>query len=247
MNQKILSSTDSWQYAIQQFHSLEKKLRGGEMEIAEVGDLVHASVMVQDILSNVPNQVAYMNDWGCERLGHSLEEIQDMGAAYYSRFFVQEQMQYIQHCFSQYILNEDAHDSFHFHQLVKTRSGNEADWYFTMCKFIAPKLREEQPTKLLVVSSPVADLEQIRKQLDLMANQNIYRMRHFAKFQALTKREKEIITLLAEGCSAREIADRLFISLLTVETHRKNIRKKLDINNFAGIIKFALAFDLITY
>ncbi|MFT3677622.1 MAG: response regulator transcription factor [Chitinophagaceae bacterium] len=61
----------------------------------------------------------------------------------------------------------------------------------------------------------------------------------------LTKREKEILVLVAEEMSNQEIADKLFISLRTVETHRFNIIQKLGIKNTAGLVKEAIRRGLI--
>ena len=55
----------------------------------------------------------------------------------------------------------------------------------------------------------------------------------------LSKRELEIIKHLAQGMSNKEIADALFISPRTVDTHRTNIMRKLDVNNVVGIVRFA--------
>lgn len=55
----------------------------------------------------------------------------------------------------------------------------------------------------------------------------------------LTEREKEIIRLSARGKSSNEIADELFLSPHTVNTHRRNIYKKLRISNIKELIKFA--------
>lgn len=56
----------------------------------------------------------------------------------------------------------------------------------------------------------------------------------------ITKREKEIIQLIALGNSNKQIADKLFISIKTVDTHRVNLMKKLNIHNAAGITRFAI-------
>jgi DNA-binding NarL/FixJ family response regulator len=61
----------------------------------------------------------------------------------------------------------------------------------------------------------------------------------------LTKREKEIVELIAAGKSNQEIADALFISLRTVETHRLNVYQKLDVKNTAGLIKEAVKRGLV--
>lgn len=55
----------------------------------------------------------------------------------------------------------------------------------------------------------------------------------------LTNREKEIIKLITKGLSNPQIAEKLFISPKTVDTHRTNLMKKLGVNNVAGLIRFA--------
>jgi DNA-binding NarL/FixJ family response regulator len=61
----------------------------------------------------------------------------------------------------------------------------------------------------------------------------------------LTKREKEILKLIAEEFTNQQIADQLFISLRTVETHRLNITQKLGVKNAAGLVKEAIKRGLI--
>jgi two-component system nitrate/nitrite response regulator NarL len=61
----------------------------------------------------------------------------------------------------------------------------------------------------------------------------------------LTDREREIVKLIAKEYSNKDIAEELFISERTVETHRKNIFKKTGTNNLVGLIKFAYANNLI--
>ena len=56
----------------------------------------------------------------------------------------------------------------------------------------------------------------------------------------LTNREVEILKLIAEGFSNREVGDKLGISPRTVDTHRTNIMEKLEIKNIAGLIRYAI-------
>ncbi|MBS4058418.1 MAG: response regulator transcription factor [Bacteroidales bacterium] len=60
------------------------------------------------------------------------------------------------------------------------------------------------------------------------------------KKAVLTEREIEILKLIAEGLSNKEIGDKLFISHRTVDTHRTNLMKKLDVSNIAGLIRYAI-------
>lgn len=62
----------------------------------------------------------------------------------------------------------------------------------------------------------------------------------------ISDREMEIIKLIAEGLSNKEVADKLFLSTHTVTTHRKNIMNKLGVNNTAGLVLFAVRENLIS-
>jgi two-component system response regulator NreC len=56
---------------------------------------------------------------------------------------------------------------------------------------------------------------------------------------ALTRRENEILRLLADGCSNKEIAERLFVSLSTVHTHRTNLMRKLNLQGRHELVRYA--------
>ena len=56
----------------------------------------------------------------------------------------------------------------------------------------------------------------------------------------LTNREREVLKLIANELTTNEIADKLFISTHTVETHRKNLLSKLNVKNIAGLVRFAV-------
>lgn len=62
---------------------------------------------------------------------------------------------------------------------------------------------------------------------------------------ALTKREKEVLAQIAEGMTNAEIAEKLFISVDTVETHRKNLYSKLNVKNSVMLVRFAMENKLI--
>jgi DNA-binding NarL/FixJ family response regulator len=65
-------------------------------------------------------------------------------------------------------------------------------------------------------------------------------------FTLLSPREREVLQLMAEGLGTRQIADQLNISVSTVETHRRQLKTKLQIDNYAGLIKFAISEGLTT-
>ncbi len=61
----------------------------------------------------------------------------------------------------------------------------------------------------------------------------------------LTRREREVVQLLAEGCSNKEVAARLGISVKTAETHRANIMRKLDLHSLSELVRYAIRNKLI--
>ena len=63
--------------------------------------------------------------------------------------------------------------------------------------------------------------------------------------RGLSEREVEVLAALAEGLSNKQIGDKLFISPRTMDTHRTNLMKKLDMHNVAGLVRIAIAAGLV--
>jgi DNA-binding CsgD family transcriptional regulator len=81
--------------------------------------------------------------------------------------------------------------------------------------------KSRKSSKLLELIAPVSGA-QVKKEARIAANEG---------YAPLTRREKEIMLLVSQGCSSKEIACRLFISKHTVESHRKHILHKLSVKN----------------
>lgn len=65
------------------------------------------------------------------------------------------------------------------------------------------------------------------------------------RVELLTKREKEVLVMIAEGMSNKQIAEKIDISVRTVEAHRAHLMDKLDLENVQEIVKFAMQMGLI--
>lgn len=102
-----------------------------------------------------------------------------------------------------------------------------------------------------------ASVEEIEKALKTVLDGNLYlslSMEHMLKptsslqvgaLPALTRREKEVLQLIADGKTNAQIAQELFISPLTVDSHRKNLLTKLNVHNTAGLIRLAIEQHLL--
>jgi DNA-binding NarL/FixJ family response regulator len=66
-----------------------------------------------------------------------------------------------------------------------------------------------------------------------------------SSLDVLTPRQRQILQLVAEGFGTRQIAERLFLSVKTVETHRAQIMQRLDIHDVPGLVRFAIRHGLL--
>ena len=76
-------------------------------------------------------------------------------------------------------------------------------------------------------------------------NKETNKRKRFQKHEILTTREKQILTHIAQGESNKDIADKLFLSVRTVEAHRNNIKIKLKLGSVADFTKYAISKNLI--
>ena len=103
-------------------------------------------------------------------------------------------------------------------------------------------------------------LKDATKQEIIMALQEVSKGREYVSFSVaealkksmpndqlpvLTKREKEILEMIAEGLTNHEIAARLFLNSTTIDSHRKNMLTKFNVKNTAALIKIAMSNHLI--
>jgi len=72
-----------------------------------------------------------------------------------------------------------------------------------------------------------------------------YKSRIDKKSDVLTLRERQVLQLIAEGKTTRDVASLLFISVKTAETHRSRLMQKLDIHETAGLVRYAIRRGLV--
>ncbi len=89
---------------------------------------------------------------------------------------------------------------------------------------------------------PMLKEQMLRNMLQFKERQDTH---NTDKLPLLTRREKEILQLIIQEYSNQEIADKLFLSLRTVENHRFNIQQKLDTKNTVGMVKIAIQMGLV--
>ncbi len=238
-----LNHTEISDISSQQVFTLEKKIHHGEFSIESVGDYLPGNVLVTDLskLSTV-----YMNKSGCNILKHSVEELNELGPEYFQRFFVPEEMGVFVPTYLSMQREQDASRIYNFAHRVKTMSDGSYKWYFASAKLLYTP-GQDVSDKMLLIVNEVNSLGNIAKKINNVLEESDWMKANFKKLCRLSKREKEILGLLAGGYSTAQISDTYCLSKLTVSTHRRNIIEKLGVKTFAELYKFAVAFGLIVY
>lgn len=239
-NKLTLKETET--IANRQIFALENGYTKGLYSLDDIGDLVPGAITVQNVESR---QVTFMNDWGCEMLNHSMDEINDMGSKYFDTFFLPEQSSNFLKGMVDYVQREDTSSLYSFFHLVRTGKDMKLSWYYAVCKFLRKDTSDGISKNVILIANPVSGMGLMVNKINKVLEENLYVAKNYRQFAALTKREKEVLKLLAEGRKSAEISDLLFISQHTVQTHRKSIKKKTELRSFAELVRFAIAFELI--
>ncbi len=98
----------------------------------------------------------------------------------------------------------------------------------------------------IAIASVMSGGNYISQKLDqLMLNELLGKTEQSAPLDLLTSRQRQILQLIVEGYSTNKIADDTCISIKTVETHRSNIMKKLNISDIPNLVRFAIENKLL--
>jgi len=184
--------------------------------------------------------VSYLNPHMERYLDTSTEEAIDMGfEKFFESFVLRETWEPMMPYLYKLIQDDDEEAVLTFFQKFRKNPEAEYEWCFSTTKLIKSK------NALITIDTPVRQLEKLGRKMHRMLDEHQYVKKNFQLYAQLTKREKEILTMVCQGDSNPTIAEKLFISRRTVEQHRKNINRKLDTNKLNELIKFAQAFDMI--
>lgn len=228
-----------------QLYGMQKNLKEAACSVSDLGSLLPASVMLHDVEGLQPTRVSYMNRWGCSHLGTCVDEINAMGEAYYSKYFVEDESQVIFEGLGRYLREGDFDKQYNFFQRVKLYKASDYKRFYSVCKLVKVREGDRLVNKMIVLSSPLEGIDLMISRVNKVLDEDVYIKKNYRAFATLTKREKTIISMVANGKSSKEIAGELFISIHTVNTHRKNIIQKTGCHSFAALLKFAVAFELI--
>ena len=209
--------------------------------IEEIGDYIPGSVMIQNLNTMT---ITYMNKEGCDILKHTKEELELLGPKYFEKFFPEEEIAFLSNELFKFTVERDYNRVYSFFQRVRPNEQSDYKWYLTTSRLCKHNNDGALPD-LMHIAIEVNSLNLASHQINAICNDNSYISTHYQKFNLLSKREKEVICLISQGISSYEIGERLFISIHTVNNHRKNIMHKLGIVSISQLIRFSVAFGLV--
>lgn len=196
------------------------------------------------IVHHVPDfSVVYMNKVGLDILGVDLAELQTIDPKeYVARYFNREDDAEASAKIHNRVKGVSSQQSSYFQQ-VKSKNG---DWQlYASNTSVFLKDEDGKATHVITTASPIDPEHHITIKINRLMDDVRFLRNNAVIFGKLSVREIEVLKLMALGLSSIEIADKLFIALATVDTHRRNIRQKLALKNNYDAVKFAHAFNLV--
>ncbi len=188
--------------------------------------------------------VEYMSPAGLKGLGVTEDELAKIGEDYLSTFFNSEHLRQYFPKILELIHSDDDEKVVSFFQQVKTSETEGWSWFLGTSK-VFMRNGKGRVTHLITTAAPIDPLYHVTPKVNRLLEEAGFLEKHQQIFDTLTKREVEVFKLMALGTSSLEIAEQLFISEQTVQTHRKNIRCKLKVQTNYEITRFAQAFNVI--
>ncbi|WP_316809929.1 LuxR C-terminal-related transcriptional regulator [Pedobacter heparinus] len=221
--------------------SLQDEIRNAVAGIAAVANELPGVVIVHDLVGTV----IWMSPRGLKELGVKLEDVIGLTAEqYYAEYFNSEDAKdYVPKLLGLLERNNNEEYLTYFQQ-VRLSGQEDWNWHMSSTKIF---LRNEkgQPILTITMSFPIDAMHHMAAKAARLLEENNFLHRNLNLFGKLSKREREVLSLMALGKTSSETAEELFIAQNTVETHRKNIKQKLNTSSYYEICQYARAFDLI--
>ena len=218
------------------------KIEDAIAKIAATADKLPGVVTIHDLRNWT---ILYMSEMGLRDLDLKLEDIVGQTSAqYHEQYFnAEDAKDYVPRILGLLERNNNEEVLTFFQQV---RFAKDADWNWHMSSVrILTRDEEGMPLLAISMSFPIDAMHHMAAKAGRLLEENNFLRKNVSQYAKLSKRERDVLQLMAMGKSSSESAEILFIAKNTVETHRKNIRHKLGSNSFFEMSQYARAFDLI--
>ena len=214
---------------------IEKGILQKKYSLEEISDIIPGIIHVNSLSDFA---IVFLNKYGEERFGLPQDEIVAKGAKFIEEIFEPGTIEYFSRPLIQMIQEDDHSRIISFFQKIKPYSSSKYEWLLTTSKFL------KDGNESISISQGLSEMHGPVGAISKVLEDNLYIRKNMQRFGSLTKREKQILKLVANGFSTNQVAEKLYLSPQTVKTHRKNIGKKLNLERAIDWEYFANAFDI---
>jgi PAS domain S-box-containing protein len=196
-----------------------------------------------NVVSDENDNKSFINFWtnarGLDFIGYSREEISETGNEFFVKVVHPDDMQILINTIAR--IRQDPKKS--FGGLIRVKS-KEGDYHWMMWCVNVMEFDHGVPRKVLIVNLDVSEMIDTENQVSILLKENL-RLKNQLRICSLTKRETEVLKLISQGMTDKEIGEHLHISATTAKTHRNHLHRKLHLKNTAGLVHFAMENGLV--
>lgn len=188
--------------------------------------------------------IEYMSQVGLQALETTLPALRALGSGFSQRYLnPYDAAEFGPRLHAMLQRNSD-HELVSLFQQLRAHERQDWAWYLSTVRIF---LRDEagRPLLSLAVACPLHPLSHVTPKVARLLEEHVFLRTKQPLFAQLTRRERQVLRLLAQGKNSVAIANELFISAHTVITHRRNINAKLHPETQHDLSRFAYAFDLV--
>lgn len=188
--------------------------------------------------------VVYMSRVGLRQLGLTQAELREMGPDYHARFFNQSDVNFYIPKLLETLSLPGPPQWFSFFQQVATGKGREFEWHLSATR---PFIYDEDDSAVLTLTFALLldPNHHLAEKAARLMDENLLLRENYSRFASLTRREREIMPHIVSGEKPVETSQKLSVSEETINTHRRNIKRKIGAKTSYDILKFAQAFNLV--
>ncbi|SHE51276.1 response regulator transcription factor [Pedobacter caeni] len=238
-----------------QVHAIARLIMQKKFQANEIGDYVIGNVLVEN-----QNCIDHINIKRCmsEFSDQNNREAEQFWLPYFEFFFPPEESIVIDPELFDAISHKEHRKVHFFFQRIRPKNKLDYRWYFSTSRLCLTECENvdsilfhyafeliKPECHAMKMENPMSMENPVNIENGIRTEEEDYSQKYCTRVLLLSKREKDIIKLIVEGKSSFEIAEKLYISIHTVNNHRKNIIRKLEINNLCQLTKFAILFKII--
>ena len=218
-------------------HAAREKIE----QLRAVEDCIPGVIIVHNLAND---SIVYLSERGRKHLNVTLEEIRMPHFDYHQRFFNPEDVQNYAPKIMGMLQRNDDEEMVSYFQQVRATDKDPFRWFSSSSKILL-RDKENKPMLGITIAVPIDEEHYFTPKIERLIQENNLLREKQAVFAELSRREKEILVLLYDGLSGPQIAEKLFLSPFTVETHRKNLMQKLNVKSTQQLLKLAMELKLL--